>query len=138
MRQGGRRAAGGDRIGAQEPRLDEGRHGGLLRRMSKGRRASPTRGLRAPAPAAKLASKRPAFDPLRSAIEIVAALADAVIVTGLDRRILTANHAAAELFARPLDDLPGPEIDYVGATPERQHVPHPERRARAGDEQHYA
>jgi two-component system NtrC family sensor kinase len=105
--------------------------------MSKGRRASPTRGLRAPAPAAKLASQRPAFDPLRSAIEIVAALADAVIVTGLDRRILTANHAAAELFGRPLEDLPGTAIDDVVATTERQHVAEREQRAFAGEEQRY-
>src|SRR5260370_14770077 len=106
--------------------------------MSKGRRASPTRGLRAPAPGAKLASKRPAFDPLRSAIEIVAALADAVVVTGLDRRILTANHAAAELFGRPLHDLPGTAIHDVVATTQRQHVADRERRARDGEEQRHA
>ena len=105
--------------------------------MSKGRRASPTRGLRPPAPSTKLASKRPAFDPLRGAIEIIAALADAVIVTGLDRRVLTANHAAAELFGRPLDDLPGTPIDDLVAPTERQHVAEREHRAFEGEEQRY-
>jgi len=46
-------------------------------------------------------------DPLRVAAEVVTALADAVVVTGLDRCVLTANRAAAQLFGRPLNDLPG-------------------------------
>jgi two-component system NtrC family sensor kinase len=74
---------------------------------------------------------------LRSAIDIVAALADAVVVTGHDRRILTANHAAADLFGRPLDDLPGTAIDDVVAPTERQHVAEREQRAFAGEEQRY-
>ncbi len=105
--------------------------------MSKSRRASPTRGLRPPAPAPKAAPKRPAFDPLRVAAEIVASLADAVVVTGTDRRVLTANRAAAELFGRPLDDLPGTAIDDVVASSEREHVAERERRAFQGEEQHY-
>jgi two-component system, NtrC family, sensor kinase len=105
--------------------------------MSKGRRASPTRGLRDPAPAPKAAPKRPAFDPMRVATEIVAALADAVVVTGTDRRILTANRAASELFGRPLEDLPGTAIDDVVASTERQHVAEREHRAFEGEEQHY-
>ncbi len=105
--------------------------------MSKSRRASPTRGLRPPAPAPKAAPKRPAFDPLRVAAEIVASLADAVVVTGTDRRVLTANRAAAELFGRPLDDLPGTAIDDVVASSEREHVAEREQRAFQGEEQHY-
>src|SRR3989442_8458917 len=64
--------------------------------MSKSRGAAPTRGLRAPT----MTPKPPALDPLRVAAEIVAALADAVVVTGLDRKVLTANRSAAELFGR--------------------------------------
>ena len=105
--------------------------------MSKGRRASPTRGLGPSAPAPKAAPKRPAFDSSRVAAEIVAALADAVVVTGFDRRVLTANRAAAELFGRPLDDLPGTLIDDVVASAEREHVAARERRAIDGEEQHY-
>src|SRR2546429_5688458 len=40
-------------------------------------------------------------DALPISVEIVAALADAVVVTGVDRHVLTANRAAAELFGRP-------------------------------------
>ncbi|HEX9488209.1 MAG TPA: PAS domain-containing protein [Gemmatimonadales bacterium] len=36
-----------------------------------------------------------------------ARLRSAVVVTGLDRGVLTANRAAAQLFGRPLNDLPG-------------------------------
>jgi two-component system NtrC family sensor kinase len=77
------------------------------------------------------------FDPLRVAAEIVAALADAVVVTGVDRRVLTANRAAAELFGRPLDDLQGTPIDDLVAIAERQHVAERERRAVEGEEQRY-
>ncbi|HYT99219.1 MAG TPA: PAS domain S-box protein [Gemmatimonadales bacterium] len=71
------------------------------------------------------------------AAEIVASLADAVVVTGTDRRVLTANRAAAELFGRPLDDLPGTAIDDVVASSEREHVAEREQRAFQGEEQHY-
>src|SRR2546428_11897386 len=98
--------------------------------MSKGRRASPTRGLRDPAPAPKAAPKRPAFDQMRVATEIVAALADAVVVTGTDRRILTANRAAGELFGRPLPDPPRTANDDPVAPPRRP--PGGQRRERAG------
>src|SRR5205823_3126787 len=137
LRQARRDAAHRHGRGAEEPRPHEGRHGGLLRLMSKSRRASPTRGLRPPAPAPKAAPKRPAFDSLRVAAEIVASLADAVVVTGTDRRVLTANRAAAELFGRPLDDLPGTAIDDVVASSEREHVAEREQRAFRGEEQHY-
>ncbi len=100
--------------------------------MSKRQRTSPSRGLRPSAP-----SKRGSFDPLAIAREIVAALADAVVVTGHDRHILTANRAAAELFARPLDDLPGTAIDEVVAPTERPHVAEREAKALEGEEQRY-
>jgi two-component system NtrC family sensor kinase len=105
--------------------------------MNKGRRASPTRGTGPPAVPAKAAFKRPAHDPMRVAAEIVAALADAVVVTGVNRQVLTANRAAAELFGRPLDDLPGTPIDDLVATAEREHVAEREHRAVAGEAQHY-
>src|SRR5438128_1493078 len=104
--------------------------------MSKGRRATPARGLRSPVPSSKTAPKRP-LDSQRVAAEIVAALADAVIVTGLDRRALTANRAAAELFGRPLEDLPGTPIDDLVAAGERALVAEHERLAFQGEEQHY-
>jgi PAS domain S-box-containing protein len=105
--------------------------------MSKGRGASPSRGVRAPATTTKAAPKRPEFDPLRGAADIIAALADAVVVTGLDRHVLSANRAAAELFGRPLEDLPGTPIDDLVATAEREHVAEREHRAFEGQEQHY-
>src|SRR5881409_4120320 len=101
--------------------------------MSKSRGAAPTRGLRAPT----MTPKPPALDPLRVAAEIVAALADAVVVTGLDRKVLTANRSAAELFGRRLADLPGTPIDYLVAAAERQHVAEHEQRAVAGAQQRY-
>src|SRR5690242_10859845 len=103
--------------------------------MSKGRRATPARGLRSPVPSSK-AAKRP-LDSQRIAAEIVAALADAVIVTGLDRRALTANRAAADLFGRPLEDLPGTPIDDLVAVGERGLVAEHEQKAFGGEEQHY-
>src|SRR5437773_12089060 len=97
--------------------------------MSKGRRASPTRGMRPP-PSPNATLQRRAFDPLQVAVEIVAALADAVVVTGVDRHVLTANRAAAELFGRPLEDLPGTPIDDLVVIAERQHVAEREHRDR--------
>ena len=101
--------------------------------MSKSRGAAPTRGLRAPT----MTPKPPALDPLRVAAEIVAALADAVVVTGLDRKVLTANRSAAELFGRRLADLPGTAIDDLVASAERQHVAEREHRAFEGEQQRY-
>src|SRR5437016_11848581 len=104
--------------------------------MSKGRRVSPTRGMRPAAPSKAAVTGRP-VDPVRVAAEIVATLADAVVVTGLDRQVLTANRAAAELFGRPLDDLAGTRIDDLVALSERQDVAERERRALAGEEQRF-
>src|SRR5438094_4228322 len=104
--------------------------------MSEGRRVSPTRGMRPAAPSKAAVTGRP-VDPLRVAAEIVATLADAVVVTGLDRQVLTANRAAAELFGRPLDDLAGTPIDDLVALSERQHVAEREHPAVEGEAQHY-
>src|SRR3989442_2625985 len=86
--------------------------------MSKSRGAAPTRGLRAPT----MTPKRPALDPLRVAAEIGGARADAVVVTGLDRKVLTANRSAADLVGRRLADLPGTPMDDLIAAAERQHI----------------
>jgi len=93
--------------------------------------------MRPPPPSPNATLKRRAFDPLQVAVEIVAALADAVVVTGVDRHVLTANRAAAELFGRPLDDLPGTPIDDLVVIAERQHVAEREHRAVQGEEQRY-
>lgn len=105
--------------------------------MSKTRRPSPAAGGRSPRASGPAPRERRALDPLRVAAEIVAALADAVVVTDLDRRVLTANRAAAELFGRPLEDLPGTPIDTLVALGERQHVADRERRATGGEPQRY-
>jgi two-component system NtrC family sensor kinase len=101
--------------------------------MSKRQRTSPARALRRSAAPAKSET----FDPLASAREIVAALADAIVVTGVDRRVATVNRAAAELFGRPLEDLPGTAVDDLIAPGERQHVAEREQRGYAGEEQRY-
>src|SRR5207244_11924796 len=137
LRQARRGAAERHRVGAEESRSDERSHGGLVRFMSKGRRASPTRGMRPPPPSPNATLKRRAFDPLQVAVEIVAALADAVVVTGVDRHVRSEEHTAAELFGRPLDDLPGTPIDDLVAIAERQHVAEREHRAVEGEEQRY-
>jgi two-component system NtrC family sensor kinase len=96
-------------------------------------RTSPPRSGREPA----ATSKRRGFDPVAISREIVAALADAVVVTDLDRHIVTVNRAAAELFGRPLEDLPGMALDDLVAVTERPVVIERERRAYAGEEQRY-
>jgi len=101
--------------------------------MSKRQRTSPSREMRDGLPGAK----RGPADPLFMAREIVAALADAVVVTGADRRIVTANRAAAELFGRPLEDMPGTAIDDLVAVAERERVAELEQRARGGEDQRY-
>jgi two-component system NtrC family sensor kinase len=100
--------------------------------MSKSRRASPAKGLELEG-----APPRRPLDPLKVAGQIVATLADAVIVTGTDRRIVSANPAAAILLGRPLEDLPGTPIDEVVAPTERNHVADRERRALEGEAQRY-
>ncbi|HEX9705499.1 MAG TPA: PAS domain S-box protein [Gemmatimonadales bacterium] len=100
--------------------------------MSKSRRASPGKGTGLTG-----APPRRPLDPLKVAAQIVATLADAVIVTSTDRRILSANPAAASLLARPLDDLPGTLVDDLVTPAERQHVAQCEAGALDGEGQRY-
>ncbi len=94
--------------------------------MSKARRASPGGTL-----------KRPRLDLLQAAADIVTALPDAVIVTGLDRRVLAVNQAAADLLGWQVTDLVGQlTADHVAAA-ERQHVAEQEDRVFAGEAQRY-
>ena len=102
--------------------------------MSKGRRISPGGG-GTRSPSAPL--KRPRLDLLQAAADIVTALPDAVIVTGLDRRVLAVNQAAADLLGWQVTDLVGQlTADHVAAV-ERQHVAEQEDRVFAGEAQRY-
>ncbi|MGH7348783.1 MAG: PAS domain S-box protein, partial [Candidatus Rokuibacteriota bacterium] len=100
--------------------------------MTKGRRASPDKGTRA----TDAPTRRP-LDPLKIAGQIVATLADAVVVTGTDRSVLSVNPAAALLLGRPLEDLSGTPIDDIVVPAERDHVAACEARALGGEAQRY-
>ena len=101
--------------------------------MSKGRRFSPARGTRTTtAPA-----KRPRLDLLQAAADIVAALPDAVVVTGTDRRILAINEAGAELLGWEVAELVGQAIADQVSPGERAHVASREDRVMAGEPQRY-
>src|SRR5439155_26564099 len=54
--------------------------------------------------------KGPPLDLLQAAADIVAALPDAVVVTGTDRRVLAANATGAELLGWALNDVVGQAI----------------------------
>ncbi len=102
--------------------------------MSKGRRVSPEGG-ETRSPSAPL--KRPRLDLLQAAADIVSALPDAVVVTGLDRRVLAVNRAAADLLGSQVTDLVGQlTADHV-ASAERPHVAEQEDRVFAGEVQRY-
>jgi len=98
------------------------------------RRAAPSPGTRV---AAGGEGGGPPLDLVRVAAELVANLPDAVVVTGLDRHILTANQAAAELLGRALDELPHLTMDEIIAPAERQHVASREQQAFGGEPQRY-
>ncbi|HMJ58532.1 MAG TPA: PAS domain-containing protein, partial [Gemmatimonadales bacterium] len=66
--------------------------------------------------------KRPRIDLLQAAADIVSALPDAVVVTGLDRRVLAVNRAAADLFGWPSAELVGQPIAAQVHMGERAHV----------------
>ncbi len=100
--------------------------------MSKGRRVSPA-GTRSPA----ASPKRPRLDLLQAAADIVTALPDAVVVTGVDRRVLAVNQAAADLFGWPVGDLVGQPIADQVAAGERAHVAQQEDLVFAGEAQRY-
>ena len=101
--------------------------------MSKARRISPSRGTRENA----AGTKGPRLDLLQAAADIVAALPDAVVVTGTDRRILAANAAGAELLGWELNDVVGQAIADHVSPPERAHVASREDKVLAGDPQRY-
>lgn len=95
---------------------------------------------RRPAPGGRftlLAPRDAAADPLRVVAELVAALPDAVVVTALDRGVLVANRAAAQLFGWGLDDLLRASLDDLVAPGQRVHVAERERRALRGEAQRY-
>ncbi|MGH7568937.1 MAG: hybrid sensor histidine kinase/response regulator [Gemmatimonadales bacterium] len=104
--------------------------------MSRARRASSGRAVRAPPLPPPLAEAAP-LDLPPVAAGIVEALADGVVVTGLDRRVLTANRAAAELLGRPAARLAGLSMDELVAPAEREHVADRETRAFQGEGQRY-
>jgi len=101
--------------------------------VSKVRRVSPTRGTRASTPA----GKSPLVDLLQAAADIVAALPDAVVVTGTDRRVLAANHAGAEMLGWPVGDVVGQAIADNVSPGERSHVASREDRVLSGETQRY-
>ena len=101
--------------------------------MSKARRISPTRGTGA----STAAGKGPRLDLLQAAADIVAALPDAVVVTGTDRRILTANEAGAGLLGWEPNDVVGQAIADHVSPGERAHVASREDKVLAGEPQRY-
>jgi two-component system NtrC family sensor kinase len=101
--------------------------------VTKGRRVSPGPGTRSPT----AAPKRPRIDFLQAAADIVTALPDAVVVTGLDRRILTVNQSAADLFGWEMGDLVGQPIADQVAPAERAHVAEQEDKVFSGHAERY-
>ena len=101
--------------------------------MSKARRLSPTRDTRA----STATGKGPRLDLLQAAADIVAALPDAVVVTGTDRRVLAANEAGAELLGWELGAVVGQAIADAVAPSERAHVASREDKVLAGEPQRY-
>ncbi|HET9384301.1 MAG TPA: PAS domain S-box protein [Gemmatimonadales bacterium] len=101
--------------------------------MSKVRRASPSRGTRE----STATAKRPRLDLLQAAADIVAALPDAVVVTGTDRRVLAANDMGAALLGWAPGDVVGQLIADALHPAERAHVAAREDKVLAGESQHY-
>ena len=77
------------------------------------------------------------MDLLQAAADIVAALPDAVVVTGTDRRVLAANQAGAEMLGWPVGDVAGQAIADNVSPGERSHVASREDRVLAGETQRY-
>ena len=105
--------------------------------MSKARRISPARGTRGAGGSGVGGNKRPTLDLLQAAADIVAALPDAVVVTGTDRRVLAANEAGATLLGWELDDIVGQAIADHVVPSERAHVASREDKVLAGEPQRY-
>ena len=100
--------------------------------MSKARRISPARGT-----GATTTGKRPRLDLLQAAADVVAALPDAVVVTGIDRRVLATNEAGAELLGWEISEIVGQAIADHVAPAERTHVAAREDKVLAGEPQRY-
>jgi len=101
--------------------------------VSKARRVSPARVTR-PTTAPP---KRPRLDLLQAAADIVAALPDAMVVTGTDRLVLAANEAGAELLGWSVTDIVGQAIADQVSPAERNHVAAREDKVLAGEPQRY-
>ena len=101
--------------------------------MSKVRRISPTRGTRG----STAAGKGPRLDLLQAATDIVAALPDAVVITGTDRRVLAANQAGADMLGWQIADVVGQAIADNVSPGERSHVASREDHALSGEPQRY-
>ncbi len=101
--------------------------------MSKARRPSPTRGTRE----STAVAKGPRLDLLQAAADIVAALPDAVVITGMDRRVLAANEAGAQLLGWQMDNVVGQLIAEHVIAAERAHVAAREDKVLAGEPQRY-
>jgi PAS domain S-box-containing protein len=101
--------------------------------VSKPRRVSPTRGTRE----STATAQRPRLDLLQAAADIVAALPDAVVVTGTDRRVLAANETGAVLLGWGTGDIVGQLIADAVTPGERAHVAACEDKVLAGAPQRY-
>jgi len=76
-------------------------------------------------------------DLLQTAADIVAALPDAVVVTGTDRRVLAANQAGADMLGWQAGDVVGQAIADNVSPNERSHVASREDRVLEGETQRY-
>jgi len=74
---------------------------------------------------------------LQAAADVVAALPDAVVVTGIDRRVLATNEAGAELLGWEISEIVGQAIADHVAPAERTHVAAREDKVLAGEPQRY-
>ena len=77
------------------------------------------------------------MDLLQAAADIVAALPDAVVVTGRDRRVLAANQAGAEMLGWQIGDVVGQAIADNVSPGERAHVASMEDHVLSGETRRY-
>ena len=101
--------------------------------MSRSRRLSPTRGTRG----STATAKGPRLDLLQAAADIVAALPDAVVITGTDRRVLATNETGAALLGWDMHDVVGQLIADAVSPVERGHVAAREDKVLGGESQRY-
>jgi two-component system NtrC family sensor kinase len=74
---------------------------------------------------------------LQAATDIVAALPDAVVITGTDRRVLAANQAGADMLGWQIGEVVGQAIADNVWPGERSHVAAREDRVLSGEPQRY-